>query len=240
MAFKRKRTFRRRRRNPTYKKKRKLVYRKNRRFKRRGTGAVQRSMPSANFLPPKCMAVLTYKHQHTLDGGQGTQAQYAYSANGAYDPDQSGTGQALPGWATYADFYSYYCVIASHMTVTVLQNGTQGSILSIELNDLTNATTTAIRDMWMSKNFRSKILTANNEKVHVLKKGFSIKKATAISSPLTHLPLQATTNQAPSWHFRYYFVHQGTTSSLDPGYCTYMCTIKYRIIFLTPKIQTQQ
>jgi len=240
MALKRKRYSK----KPSSKRrfKKRQAYRRKRTWRKRsrGTGAVQRSMPSANFLPQKCLVSLTYKHQHTLDASTGTPVSYSYSANGAYDADQTGTGFNLPGYLTYADFYSYYCVIASQIKVTVLQNGAQGSYLSIELNDAATPSTTNLRDIWGQRNFSSKVLTANNEKVHVVKKGFSIKKNTGISSPLTHLPLQAVTNAAPSWFWRYHLVHQGTTSSLDPSYITYMCTITYRIIFLTPKNQPQQ
>jgi len=240
MAFKRKRTNK-RKRNFARRAKRKVAFRRKRMWRKRsrGTGAIQRSIPSANFLPQKCVTTLRYSFQGTMDANSGTKPQIAFSANGAYDPDQSGVGNSLPGWQTYADFYGYYCVIASKMTVTILQNGTLGSIISINLNDTSSATSTVINDMWEQKNFVNRITTANNNRINRISKGFSIKKDTGISSPLSHLPLQASTNMAPSWHFRYHLIVQGCTPSTDPGYITFMAVIKYRIIFLTPKIQQQ-
>jgi len=113
MAFKRKRTYSRKR--PAYKRRRKSLYRKKRRYRRkfRNSLGVPASFPSSIKY-----AKLRYVEDIKLDtAAPGVLSHYVYRCGSIYDPNYTGTGHQPYSYDTYATLFNHYCVLGAKLTV---------------------------------------------------------------------------------------------------------------------------
>jgi len=86
-----------------------------------------------------------YEPGINLTGTAGVIAQYAFSANGCYDPNVTGTGHQPMGFDTGMLYYEQCTVLASKITVRGVGNGIQPVVLSICLAP--DTTTSALPDI---------------------------------------------------------------------------------------------
>lgn len=87
--------------------------------------------------PPRALVKMRYNTPITLDVGvTGIAAIHAFSCNGCYDPDATGTGHQPMGFDQWSSFYQRYQVLRSKITVTFFATADplQRSIVGIRTN----------------------------------------------------------------------------------------------------------
>jgi len=109
--------------------------------KQRARAATHGSGPTAEgtlltkvplFPPSARVRSLSYfEPSYTLTGASGVIAQYAFTANGIYDPNITGTGHQPLGFDTMMTYYDQYTVLNSKITVRCFGNGVQPASVSI-------------------------------------------------------------------------------------------------------------
>jgi len=80
-----------------------------------------------------------YEQSVSLAGTAGVIAQYAFTANGLYDPNITSTGHQPLGFDTMMLYYEQYTVVRSSMTVRAVGNGSQAVAVSVCLAPDTTA-----------------------------------------------------------------------------------------------------
>ncbi len=80
-----------------------------------------------------------YEPSISLTGTAGVIAQYAFTANGMYDPNITSTGHQPLGFDTIMGWYEQYTVLSSKITVRACGNGIQASCVSVCLAPDTTA-----------------------------------------------------------------------------------------------------
>jgi len=101
-----------------------VVYRRKKTTKRKkqlnGKNQPYSLVNLGNGMPLKCRMVHRYAEYPTLTFTSGAFAQYAYSANGMYDPNSTGAGIQPTYFDTMTGIYNHYTVIGSRMKCTFL------------------------------------------------------------------------------------------------------------------------
>ncbi len=80
-----------------------------------------------------------YELGFSLTGTAGVITQYAFSANGLYDPNVTGTGHQPLGFDTMMLYYEQYTVLRSRITIRMVGNGSQAAVVSLCLAPDTTA-----------------------------------------------------------------------------------------------------
>lgn len=80
-----------------------------------------------------------YAYQQQITGAAGIITTRFFSANGAYDPDVTGTGHQPMGFDTMMLYYEQYCVVRSKITVTFVNKGVEAVRAAISLTPDTTA-----------------------------------------------------------------------------------------------------
>jgi len=97
-------------------------------------------MTQTPLFPVRVQKKLPYfESAFTITGTAGVIGSYIFSANGAYDPNISGTGHQPLGFDTMMTYYEQYVVVASRITVECCGNGIQAGTFSISLSPDTTA-----------------------------------------------------------------------------------------------------
>lgn len=84
---------------------------------------------------------LYYDFAQSLVGTSGVAASRVYTANGAFDPDISGTGHQIIGFDQVMAAYNHYSVIRAKITVTFLNNGDAPARCGVYINPEATALT---------------------------------------------------------------------------------------------------
>jgi hypothetical protein len=110
---------------------------KNKRSSRRApTHSQPRALAQLRTQTPLFPATTTkrlpyYESAINLNGTAGVITQYAFTANGVYDPNVTGTGHQPLGFDTMMLYYEQYTVIRSRITIRFAGNGAQPVNISL-------------------------------------------------------------------------------------------------------------
>lgn len=107
---------------------------KTRRYRRRAGRSIT---PYRNFPFPKSwIGPVRYVECFSMNAPIGVPTQYAFSANGLYDPNITGTGHQPMGFDQMMALYNHYEVIGAKITLTAINSGTvEGFNMGIKLDD---------------------------------------------------------------------------------------------------------
>jgi len=220
MAFKRKR----------FAKKRKFVRRKKT-FRRKKIG--RRSSPMAatmvrgnDWISNKLVTTLEYRERVYLTA-LGTPFDYAFRGNGAFDPNQTGTGSSCLGFANLTAIYTQYECPYSSITVEYINNGVQPCwVLVSPVNTVRNPTVEQIVGV---PGARKKYCTSKTDDQHVIVTNKSSTwKVLNLSSKSGETKANVTTNPNSQWYWAVSIVSCDNVTALTG---ILMITIRYRTIF---------
>jgi hypothetical protein len=85
------------------------------------TGLILRSLP---LFPYRCRRSLNYYDTSSITTGASTANAYVFSANGAFDPNISGTGGQPMGFDQMMTFYNHYTVMRSRIRIECVNSST--------------------------------------------------------------------------------------------------------------------
>lgn len=88
-------------------------------------------LPRQGAFPAKMLVSMRYGDIVDLDPGAGGQATHSFSANGLFDPDQTGVGHQPRGFDQWMAAYQNYTVIGSKITVKFSSNASTSTIDSL-------------------------------------------------------------------------------------------------------------
>lgn len=117
-----------RRKKSTYNYRRKRKYQTRYRYRRRyRKGATVNTMRGRNGIPDKVRNVLTFIDDFAITA---TPSSYnVYRGNGAYDPDTTLGGESAAEFNTWSILYNTHTVLASKITLTIMNNSTSSSCI---------------------------------------------------------------------------------------------------------------
>lgn len=127
-------------------KRKRTTYNRRSNKRRAYGGRVRRRRRSlATFGIPRSRTVkLRYVENLSLNAAAGTPATYIFRANSINDPNYSGVGHQPSNHDMWASLYNHYVVKGSKLTIRACgTNGTNPSILAVQLNDDTTLTLTS-------------------------------------------------------------------------------------------------
>lgn len=109
---------------------------------------------------------LKYCESITINPALGAAGQYAFSANGLYDPNIGGTGHQPYGFDQLMALYNHYTVTGARIKVTcVLQNANVSFCIGVKLADGSALTTTTPDYLLEQPGFRKKMIGNNQAAV---------------------------------------------------------------------------
>lgn len=109
---------------------RKRNYRRN---YRRKNSRITTARLSSHIVPDKSYTVLNYNQRLTPAPLSGADYHQVFRGNSLYDPDYTGTGSQPVGFDEWMQFYKYYRVFSSSITVRVLDNSSTAAAAQWEL-----------------------------------------------------------------------------------------------------------
>lgn len=213
--------------------KRKLIRsRRRRRIKRRQRrrNPLYRSLPAV-----RKKATVKFRYATTvptLTSTAGGLVKYDFSANGCYDPDQTGIGHQPFGWDQWTVFFNHYAVIASKIRCYWTTDGTANAKCGIYLSD-DNASYLNAADFIEAKRGSFSIInqqrsSAKTSSTFSMRRFFNIKDAKdnydKLGSPVNANP----TDQAT---YSLWYESEGTTTSS----VAMVVVIEYIVAFSEPK-----
>jgi hypothetical protein len=100
------------------------------------------SIPSVPLFGQRTRKPIRYYFAGTITSGASTTGTYVISANGAYDPDITGTGSQPMGFDQMMTFYNHYTVLRSRIRVVFKTNSTNlRATVALSVSGSSTATT---------------------------------------------------------------------------------------------------
>jgi len=220
MAFKRKR----------FVKKRKFIRRKKT-FRRKKIGRKSSAMDATlvrghDWISNKLVTTLEYRERVYMTSVV-QPFDYAFRGNGAFDPNQTGTGNSCLGFANLTAIYTQYECPSSTITVEFINNATQPVwILVSPLNTVRNPTVEQIVGVPGAK---KKYCTAKGDDAHtIVFNKSSTWKVLNLTSKSGETKANVTTNPNSQWYWAVSVVSCDNATAITG---ILMITIRYRTIF---------
>lgn len=112
-----------------------------------GRGVASVMLRQTPIFPPSkfVKGQLYYEYQLTITSTTGVPSFYVFSANGAFDPNITGTGHQPMGFDNMMEFYDQYCVRASSIKVSLVGLSTSVGRVGLLLYDQPSPSTTPER-----------------------------------------------------------------------------------------------
>lgn len=191
--------------------------RTRRRYKRRRRYA-PRNMGIPSGMPLQRIAKLRYCEQITLTSTLGAMVSHAFSANGLYDPNLTGTGHQPMGYDQWAGLFNHYVVLGSKLTMRINSDGGLQGITGVYLSDDTTIPYSDGVQIVEAKRGGSVVVANQRNQVSVngyysAKKFFNVKD---VKDNLARLGASVTSNPTEQGSYIIYFnTLNGTTESLN-------------------------
>lgn len=215
-----------------YKRRYKRQRKYGRRYRRRNnryTVSVSRRSPIARQLYTK----VRYVEQIQLDPSAGLMAQNAFSANGLYDPNITGTGHQPLGFDQLMALYDHYEVISSKCTVTFSPTTLTGQSIvgGITLDD--SGTMSPASAEAAQEQAESAWRTITPQQTAVVKRAVNISKF--LGKPRGTDGLIGSVAGNPGEDLNYVVWVASPNSNDNPGIANATVMIEYWVKFSEPK-----
>lgn len=196
--------------------------------KRARTTRFRNVVPMGRGFPKK--TIMTHRYVETINvnsGAAGAIANYFFSANGMFDPNQTGSGHQPMYFDQMGALYDHYHVIGSKITVeaTTQNNTFAAGTFGVFLNDDTTNTPATVTGACEQGSARYKHFPANSNNNQKVKKKWSAKK-TFGGTVLSNTSLQGTTSANPTEQ-TFYNVFWGADDLTSNFQLTFIVTIEY-------------
>lgn len=128
-----------------------------------------------SFIPNKQKVTMRYAQKVRLTSTATATQVYIFSANGAYDPDISGTGHQPRGFDQYMTMYDHCQVIGSKMRIS-FQSASNSSIVGVSLRDNAATPSSYLDYLEANPHDTTFTMTASQQEPHHLSLPYSQKK----------------------------------------------------------------
>lgn len=220
-------------------KKKKMPYRRRRRYRPRGKMQITKQIGSAPVSKSQIVK-LKYCEQISLDPGVGLVGKYVFNAGGCFDPNVTGTGHQPMGFDQWMNFYEHFVVLGSKISAVYQTTGLQpqdgNGIVGIILksNNTTSATTINEYVETQGCRFRGITPVGGNNSTTVSNR-YSAKKFLGRSNILSDPTLKGNVSADPT-ESAYYEVFAGPSNTgYNLGVVNVLVRIEYIVAFIEPK-----
>lgn len=200
------------------------------------TSSIAKGVPRGPA-PRSLRTVLRYAESLiTINGGAaGTSDAYVFSANGAYDPNITGTGHQPRGFDQYMGLYTYYVVVAARITVKYSPAVAETINQMIGLTPLAVATENTDPKDYMEQQgcVWDFLRPGTSGASKTLKVEVDLKNWFGVKSPTDDDLIRGDNAQNPARQL-YFHVWAAAIQSSDPSAVDANVIIEYDTIFFTP------
>lgn len=220
-----KKSYSRRRRKPSYRRKRTNKF-------------TSLSAP----IPNSVIAKLRYVDQVQLDAGVSGIATHTFRANSIFDPDFSGTGHACKFKDQYMGMFYNYTVLGSKITVQAAATSDVLSrqVISINLSDASTVVGSTLDAVLESRNtvWKSIGTATGGHDMVTIRKNFSGKRFWANKNMMSD-EFQGSSSTNPDEEAYYHITTSSFDPVADPAAVDLVVTIEYIVKFHGPRIVAQ-
>lgn len=216
-----------------------------RKYKRKGKKQQRTSIQKSLIMSSNQVARLRYVQKITLDPTTGGISRHRFRANGAYDPDYSGTitGHQPLGWDQWSNFYDEYQVLGSKMTLTanIQVESSPPVFLTAICNDNNNYAPSNIETVLEQGNAKYKFMQARTgaPSFGKLTCYYSPKKIFGIDKPRDNRIFTSSVDDVPAEQAYFTVNAVADEATEDPAPVSVTVQIDYIVLFTSPKTLPQ-
>lgn len=208
----------------------------------RRTNRNYRAMRSVSYvpsgLPKQRITKLRYCESIQRTTTSGVLDRYVYRANGAYDPNQSGTGHQPFGFDQWASLFNHYTVLGAKITVRTVAITNASAVplhTGLYLGDGTSTPYTLYTQFQEAKKGSFRIMLGSiGEKSYRNTSTFSAKKYFGVKDVMDNQNLRATVLTVPAEE-AYFHIWVQAADLAATATVRHDVTIDYIIKFTEPK-----